>query len=87
MVRRFETLSVSGEENAIQVDPLPPGQCWVLQVNFVQGGEKNLVKAVFMSVYCRLAANSIQKKSEKEEVSQNLLSRILFARTGRGDIP
>ena len=30
-----------------------------------------------MSVYCRLAANSIQKPSEKGEVSQNLLARIV----------
>ena len=29
------------------------------------GGEKNLVKAVFMSVYCRLAANSIQEHVKK----------------------
>ena len=41
------------------------------------GGGKNLVKAVFMSVYRRLAANSIQKPSEKGEVSQNLLARIV----------
>ena len=41
------------------------------------GWGKNLVKAVFMSVYCRLATNSIQKPSEKGEVSQNLLARIV----------
>ena len=33
---------VSSEENAIQVDPLPPGQCWVLQINFARGdGQKS----------------------------------------------
>ena len=48
--------------------PFPLEQCWVLQakhllqdLNFVRGGGggglgENLVKAVFMSVYCRLAA-------------------------------
>ena len=29
------------------------------------GWRKNLVKAVFMSVYCRLAANSIQRHVKK----------------------
>ena len=93
MVRRLETLCVSGEENTIQVDPLPPGQCWVLQVNFVPGGMgKNVVKAVFMSVFCRVSFKTPSvkfrtKTPEKEEASQNLLARILFARTARGDIP
>ena len=49
-----------------------------MDLNFVWGGarEKNLVKAVFMSVYRRLAANSIQNQVENGEVSQNLLARI-----------
>ena len=67
------TLRVSGEENIIQVNPLPPEQCWVLQVkhlsHFLQTlmtstmfrGGGGFVKAMFMSVYCRLAASSIQK--------------------------
>ena len=29
------------------------------------GGRENLVKAVFMSVFCRMAANSIQKHVNK----------------------
>ena len=37
---------------------------------------ENLVKWVFVSVYCRLAVNSIEK-SERWEVSQNLLARIV----------
>ena len=38
-----------------------------MDLNFVWGGggEKNLVKAVFMSVYRRLAANSIQNQVKK----------------------
>ena len=46
-------------------------------LNFVRGGgvEGNLVKAVFMSVYRRLAVK--RKTREKEEVSQNLLARIV----------
>ena len=53
-------------------------------LNFVLGGGgwgKNLVKAVFMCVYRRLAANSIHKASEKGEVSQNLLARIVALRS------
>ena len=56
----------------------PPQQCWVLQVKhllhilytlwtstlFRRVG-KNLVKAVFMSVYRKLAANSIQNQVKK----------------------
>ena len=70
-----------GEENVIQVDPPPllkvlgvtsqtpltyPSN--VKDLNFVQGGGGrggNLVKAVFKNVYCRLAANSIQKHVKK----------------------
>ena len=40
------------------------------------GGGGDLVKAVFMSVYCGLAANSI-KTREKGEMYQNLLARIV----------
>ena len=74
----------------IQVEPLPPEQCWVLQVklftyfayakdlNFVRRRwGKNLVKVMFMSVYGRLAVNSIKKTREEGEVSQNLLARIV----------
>ena len=32
LVKTFGTLCVLGVENVIQVDPLPPEQCWVLQV-------------------------------------------------------
>ena len=48
----------------------------VKDLNFVRGGGENLVKAVFMKVYCRLTANSIQK-TWKGEVSQNLFARIV----------
>ena len=41
------------------------------------GVGKNLVRAVFISVYRRLAANSIQKPSEKGKEAQNLLARIV----------
>ena len=37
----------------------------VKEVNFVQAGGRNLFKAVFRSVYCELAANSIQKHVKK----------------------
>ena len=81
LVKTFGTLCVLGEENVIKVDPPPPPeQCWVLQVKhllhilytlwtstlFRGGGVgENLVKAVFMSVYRRLAANSIQNQVKK----------------------
>ena len=57
-----------------------------------EGMGKNLVKAVFMSVFCRVSFKTPSvkfrtKTPEKEEVSQNLLAMILFARTARGDIP
>ena len=75
-VKTFVTLCVLGEENVIQVDPTsPPVQCWVLHILYTfrtstlfrgRGvGEKNLVKAVFMSVYRGLAANSIQNQMKK----------------------
>ena len=32
LVKTFGTLRVLDEENVIQVDSLPPEQCWVLQV-------------------------------------------------------
>ena len=79
LVKTFGTLRVLGEENVIQVDSLPPEQCWVLQVKhllhilytlqtlrtstlFSGGGGGNLVKALFKSVYRRLAANSYRTK-------------------------
>ena len=34
LVKTFGTLCVSGEENVIQVDPPPPGQCWMFQTPF-----------------------------------------------------
>ena len=61
--------------------PLPPRQCWVSQVkhllrylahfkdlNFVQEGWG---KILFISVYCQLAANSIEKHVNHR---QNLLA-------------
>ena len=53
---------------------------------------KNVIKAVFMSVFCRVSFKTPSvkfrtKTPEKEEASQNLLARILFARTAMGDIP
>ena len=60
--------------------PLPPEQCWVLQVKHLLiyifctlygrqlclggggGWGENLVEAVFMSVYRRVAVNSIQNQ-------------------------
>ena len=56
------------------------------------GMGKNVVKAVFMSVFCRVSFKTPSvkfrtKTPEKEEASQNLLARILFARTAMGDIP
>ena len=41
------------------------------------GWGKNLVEAEFMSVYRRLAVNSIEKQVKKGEVSQNLVVRIV----------
>ena len=32
LVKTFGTLRVSGKQNVIEVDPLPPEQYWVLQV-------------------------------------------------------
>ena len=64
--------------------PLPPRQCWVSQVkhllhylahfkdlNFVQEGWG---KILFISVYCQLAANSIEKHVNH---CQNLLAVIV----------
>ena len=79
LVKRLGTICVSGEENVIQVDPPPPLNsigCYksntlnifCTPLNFVEGGAglgKNLGKAVFMSVYCRLAVNSIGKHVKK----------------------
>ena len=39
-------------------------------------GEKNLVKAVFMSVYRRLAANSIQNRIKKGRCSKTFWSGL-----------
>ena len=47
---------------------------------FRGGWGKNLVEAVFMSVYRRVAVNSIQKPTENGEVSQTLLARIVETR-------
>ena len=49
-------------------------------LNFVQGGGgwgKNLVKALFVSVYRRLSCKFHTKTREKGKVSQNLLARIV----------
>ena len=65
------TISVSGEENVIQVDPPSPlgvtsqTLCayfaYVKDLNFVQWGwGENLGKAMFMSVYRGLAVNSTE---------------------------
>ena len=79
LVKRFETLCVLGDENVIQVDPPPPLNsvgCYKSNTFYISctlygpqlclgGWGKNLVKAVFMSVYRKLAANSIQNKVKK----------------------
>ena len=50
---------------------------YVKDLKFGQGGwGKNLGKAVFMSVYRRLAVNSIEKR-EKGEVPHSLLAMIV----------
>ena len=77
LVKTLVTICVSGEENVIQVDPPSPlgitsqTLCayfaYVNDLPFVQGGwGKNLGKAMFMSVYRRLAVNSIKKKHMKK---------------------
>ena len=79
LVKTFGTLCVLGDENVIQVDPPPPPlnsvgcyksntfyiSCTLYGPQLCLGGwGKNLVKAVFMSVYRKLAANSIQYKTK-----------------------
>ena len=91
IVKTFGTLCVLGEgkcNSSWPPSPLNSVGCYKSNTFYISctlygpqlclgGWGKNLVKAVFMSVYCRLAANSIQKPSEKGEVSQNLLARIV----------
>ena len=71
LVKTLGTISVSGEENVIQVEPPSPlgvtsqTLCayfaYVKDLNFVQGGwGENLGKAMFMSVYRGLAVNSTE---------------------------
>ena len=99
VVKTFGTLCVSGKESAIQVAPLSPWKVLgvtsrtpftylanVKDLNFVQGGGGNLVKAVFMSVHCRLAANSIQKNVKRGEVSQHLLTTIVARSTQHSQV-
>ena len=79
LVKTFETLCVLGEENVIQVDPTPPLNsvgCYKSNAFDISctlygpqlclaGVGENLVKAMFMSMYRRLAANSIQNQVKK----------------------
>ena len=81
LVKTFGTLCVLGEENVIHVDPLSPRTVLgvtsqtpftylvhFMDLNLFGGGGgwgRNLVKAVFMSVHRRLAANSIQNQVKK----------------------
>ena len=79
LVKTFGTLCVLGDENVIQVDPPPPLNsvgCYKSNTFYISctlygpqlclgGWGKNLVKAVFMSVYRKLAANSIQNQVKK----------------------
>ena len=79
LVKTFGTLCVLGDENVIQVDPPPPLNsvgCYKSNTFYISctlygpqlclgGWGKNLVKAVFMSVYRKLAANSIQNQVTK----------------------
>ena len=79
LVKTFGTLCVLGDENVIQVDPPPPLNsvgCYKSNTFYISctlygpqlclgGWGKNLVKAVFMSVYRKLAANSIQNQVNK----------------------
>ena len=59
--------TILGEENVFNVDPpFPLNSVGCYKPNTFtgpqlcsKGAEETLVKAVFMSVYCRLAANSI----------------------------
>ena len=80
LVKTFGTLCVLGDENVIQVDPPAPLNsvgCYKSNTFYISctlygpqlclgGWGKNLVKAVFMSVYRKLAANSIQNQVKKE---------------------
>ena len=59
----------------------------MLQVNFVQGGGKNLVKAVFMSVYRRLAANSIQKHLKKRRCPKTFCPGFYLPERGEAIFP
>ena len=78
LVKTFGTLCVLGEENVLQVDPPPPWTVlgvksqtpfnlhilytlWTSTL-FRGGWGKNLVEAVFMSVYRRVAVNSMQNQ-------------------------
>ena len=81
LVKTFGTLCVLGDENVIQVDhPTPPPLnsvgCYKSNTFYISftlygpqlclgGWGKNLVKAVFMSVYRKLAASSIQNQVKK----------------------
>ena len=81
LVKTFGTLCVLGDENVIQVDPPPPLNsvgCYKSNTFYISCtlygpqlclgvGEwgKNPVKAMLMSVYRRLAANSIQNQVKK----------------------
>ena len=80
LVKTFGTLCVLGDENVIQVDPPPPLNsvgCYKSNTFYISctlygpqlclgGWGKNLVKAVFMSVYRKcVAANSIQNQVKK----------------------
>ena len=79
LVKTFGTLCVLGEENVIKVDPPPPLNsvgCYKSNTIYISctlygpqlclgGVGENLVEAVFMSVYHRLAANFIQNQVKK----------------------
>ena len=91
-VKTFGTLCVLGDENVIQVDPPPPLNsvgCYKSNTFYISctlygpqlclgGWGKNLVKAVFMSGYRRIAANSIQNQVKKGGggVSQTFWPRL-----------
>ena len=93
LAKTFGTLCVSGEEN---VDPRPPLNsvgCYKSNTFYIfflhtlrtstlfrWGGGKTVVKAVFMSVYRRLAINSIEKHLKKGRCPKTFWPGQLFPR-------
>ena len=80
LVKKFGTLCVSGEENVIQVDPSPPGQCWVLQTPFAHLAQVKDLKFVREGggvgyKWWEVSYKFHAKTRVKGKVPQNLLPR------------